>query len=700
LNYLQSLFSPKSITVIGASGKEGSLGKMFMDALTGMSYQGDIYPVNPITEFINGLTCFRNIQSLPIIPDLAVILLPKDLVPLAVNELAEKGVRTVIVISAGFREVGPEGLVREENLLSLIRQAGMRMLGPNCMGVFNTASDVSLNATFSPSPPRPGNVGFISQSGALGVAVLDLSKSRGLGFSCFVSTGNKADISEAECLHYLAADINTKSILLYQESLENPHELRKTCMQIVSEKPVLTLKAGRTQGGLKAASSHTGALASDDLLIDAFLKQCGIIRCDSLNELLDAALAFESNHVLSGKRIAIITNAGGPGILASDALEKLGFKIADLTEETTQALRILLPPEASVNNPVDMIASADHVTYREVCNLLERDPQVDVVLIIVVKPPVKTTCERIIYELKPLLEKTEKYFACSLMTTEDKNNGREILTALKVPAYSTPEAAAQALGALLRYKKIKEHFTDYTVNLNKEFRHIQLAGEIKRQAKPDAILPLLFNYQLQPCDYILTRDKSEVLQFQKRKESIVLKIANEEILHKSDFGLVKTGLRFKEEISAAFDEITTKAISLLPVGTSPIIMVQEMIESGLEFVLGAKRESHFGNVIMFGIGGVFIEVYRDVAFRILPIDLTDAYQMIGELKGKKILEGFRQYPMINHDLLAQMIFNFAQLIADHPEIIEMDLNPIIWSEKYKKPIIVDSRCTLITNIVH
>jgi len=392
LNYLQSLFSPRSVCVIGASGREGSLGKMFMDALTGMSYRGKIYPVNPKTAMINGIQCFSDIRELPEIPDLSVILLSKEMVITAVNQLAQKGAVTVIVISAGFREVGAEGIAREEELLKLIRKYKMRLLGPNCMGLFNTAEDISLNATFSPSPPSAGHVGFISQSGALGVATLELSKRQGLGFSCFVSTGNKADISDVDCLQFMAGDHNTRSIIIYQESLDHPYQLRKICAQTVKEKPVLALKAGRTRSGLKAASSHTGALASDDRLSEAFLKQSGIIRCETLQDMLDAALAFESFKSLSGERIAVVTNAGGPGILASDALEKQGFTITGLSPDTVQLLKDILPAEASVANPVDMIASATHETYRRVCEYLEKDPRVDALLVVIVKPPVRTTC--------------------------------------------------------------------------------------------------------------------------------------------------------------------------------------------------------------------------------------------------------------------------------------------------------------------
>jgi len=697
LDYLQKLFSPQSVAVIGASGKDGSLGKMFMDALTGMSYRGSIYPVNPKTETINGIRCFKTIRRLPATPDLAVILLPKDKVLNTLDELAEKGVVMVIVISAGFREVGEEGVAREQALIKRIKKRGMRLLGPNCMGIFNTSVNVSLNATFSPSPPIPGHIGFISQSGALGVAVLELCRARNLGFSCFASIGNKADINEADCLGFMAGDANTRSVIIYQESLDNPYELRKICASLVSRKPLLVLKAGRTESGLKAASSHTGALASDDRLTDAFLKQCGMIRCETLQELLDAAQAFESTKKMKGKGIAIVTNAGGPGILASDALEKQGFRLAELTQETQRILRDFLPPEASVSNPVDMIASATHDTYRLVVGHIERDPHVHAILVIIVKPPVDTTPAMITKALEPLLKHTEKYFAFTIMSAIDEDDGREQLAALKLPEYQTPESAARALGSVLRYHKVSERFRNSPPDLGRKFKPPAAPEKKRRQASAKEMFSLLDSSNLPVCPYLLTTDLNQALEFKASREKIVLKTANREILHKSELGLVKTGLSSAKEVRTAFAEIITRAVTVLPEGTTPLILVQEMIEEGVEFILGAKEDSRFGKVVMFGIGGIFVELYRDVAFRVLPVDLCDALQMIGELQGKRILQGFRHFEMIDQGELAQTIVDFADLIETHPEIAEMDLNPLIWSDKLKKPMVADSRCTIFTS---
>jgi acetyltransferase len=693
LKALISIFAPKSIAVIGASRREGSLGKMFLDAVVGMDYKGSIYPINPKAERINNIRCYTDISSVPDIPDLAIILLPKEMVLGAVQAVAQKKVRNIIIISAGFKEVGAEGRERENTLVAYIKNNNMRMIGPNSMGLFNTEPSISLNATFSPTPPIPGHVGFISQSGALGVAVLELSQNLGLGFSCFVSTGNKADINDADCLRFLAGDNNTNTIILYQESIENPAAFREICMKIVPHKPILTLKAGRTESGLKAASSHTGVLASDDIITDTFLKQCGIIRCETLQELLDTALALISQPMPSGNKVAIVTNAGGPGILASDALENHGLELALLSEDTILQLRQHLPPEAGLYNPVDMIASATHETYRNVCSIVDKDKNVDSIFLIIVKPPVNTTPKEIIEEIKQVVENSKKPFFCTLMAQENPEAGLEVFRALNLPVFSFPESSARALGNMIKYMKIKDRFKKSKPGLANISKTSNKMGD-KKQATFREIMELLSKYGLNSCDYIITSQEEEIVKFQKQMGPIVLKIANEEIIHKSDAGLVKLNLSSSAEVKHAFNEISTKAGPLISFGKNPILLAQKMVRSNIELVLGAKRDPVFGATIMFGIGGIFVELYKDVVFRILPVDEIEIHQMLEELKGKKILEGFRHYPAIDFKVLTETILNFSTMIDENPEIVEMDLNPLLWSVDKNDLIVVDSRCTL------
>jgi acetyltransferase len=685
------------VAVVGASRRSGSLGKMFLDAIVQMKYKGKIFPINPKSDQINNITCYQNISNVPEIPDLAIILLPKHLVYKAVEEIAQKKIRNIVVISAGFKEVGEEGRKREEALVKLIRENGIRMVGPNSMGVFNTNPKLLLNATFSTNPPIPGHVGFISQSGALGVAVIELSQRISLGFSGFISTGNKADIGDVECLRFLSEDNNTKVVILYQESIDDPTALRNTCKEIIPLKPVLTLKAGRTQSGLKAASSHTGALASDDKITDAFLKQCGIIRCETLQELLDAALAFTSQPLPSGNKVAVVTNAGGPGILMSDALEKHGLTLASFSKNTISVLEKILPPEAGLYNPVDMIASATHETYKEVCRILEKDPDVDSIIVIVVNPPVDTTPKMIISELKPVIDKSRKPFFFTLMAGELADTGLDVFKEASVPVFSFPETTARALGKMVKYVKIREWLTKSKIVLPEKSEKF-LPGKVKnRQVSIEEILPMLESHKLKFCDYKLVTTRDQAIDFHNKVGTIVLKIANEEIIHKSDEDLVELNLSTPQEVEHAFNGISNKAKTLLSENRTPLLLAQEMIDDGIELVLGGKRDALFGPVIMFGIGGVFIELYKDVVFRVAPLDEPTVEQMIEELQGKKILNGFRNFTSVDRNILIETILKFSNLVCEHREILEIDLNPLIWSSVDNELIIVDSRCTIVQN---
>ena len=693
MNDLKKLFAPSSLAVIGASRREGSLGKMFLDAVVHMNFKGQLLPINPKAEEINGIQCYPDINALPDVPDLAVILLPKEMVLTTVDQLSAKGVKHVIVISAGFKETGPEGAQRERELLQRIRECKMRMVGPNSMGLFNTHPTISLNATFSPTIPLRGHVGFISQSGALGVAVLELAQQMNLGFSTFVSTGNKADIGDVDCLQFLKGDENTKVIIFYQEAIDHPHQFRKICKSIVSDKPILTLKAGRTGSGLRAASSHTGALAADDLLTDAFLRQSGVIRCDTLQELLDTARAFVNLKIPSGNKFVVVTNAGGPGILASDALEKEGIQLPSLSEKTIQKLKTFLPAEAGLQNPIDMIASATHETYLQACELLEKEKDIDGLFVVIVKPPVDTTADKIVKELQPLIKKSKKPFFLTIMACREQANDKQDHYSEKLNIFSYPESAARVAGHSIRYRQIQKRFKAGADSDKTDLRIYDIPAK-QRQASFKEITGLLEKYNLPICDYLLTSHIEQVIDFFRKRKRIVLKIANEQILHKSDQNLVKLNLMSEDKIREAFEEIQKTAKAILPEHIKPLVLVQEFIPQGIELVLGTSRDPHYGQLIMFGIGGVLVELYRDVSFRQIPLQNEDILQMIDELKGKKLLEGFRQFPRMNKEILIAMIRDFSQLIVDNPYIVQMDLNPIIWSSEKNRPIIVDSRCTI------
>ena len=697
MNRLENILRPKSIAVIGASRKEGSLGKMFVDAILRMNYTGNIYPVNPKAGEISGLKAYPDLKNLPVKPDLAVILLAYPYVPDSLKAIGESGIKDVIVISAGFKEVGGEGISRENEIVDIAEKYGINLLGPNCMGIFNTQQGVSFNGTFSPTLPKPGHVAYVSQSGALGVAIMELAAQTDLGFSVFVSTGNKADITDNDVLEFLAEDDNTKVITLYLESIDEAAGFKKITQTIAAKKPVLAVKAGRTESGLKAASSHTGALANPEYIIDGFFKQCGVIRKNSLEELFDSARALASQPLPKGASVAIVTNAGGPGILASDALEDAGLKLAVLSENTIQKLSEILPEEAATGNPVDMIASANHDTYKAVMELVLADENVDSAILIMVKPPVNTTPKKIIQEVGSVVQACHKTVIPVLMAQRDETAGLEEFEKLKLPVYSYPESAVKVLGTMWEYSQIQDRFrkSEVVVATPKTDQKLQAgSGKQNRQVPLQQLSSLLAEYDIKVAPYILTEELDDILAFSADHSKIVLKIANEQIIHKTDAGLVKLNLSSIRDVQDSFQDITDKAQKLLPKDIKPLFLAQKQLPPGIELVIGGKRDAVFGPIIMVGIGGIFIEVLKDVSFRVAPLNLYQAKDMINELRSQAMLDGFRGNPAINRDQFAYTIQRFSLLFAEHPEIIEMDLNPLIWAPHAGVPVAVDVRATI------
>ncbi len=693
---LTKIFRPSSIVLIGVSRKEGSLGKKFLDAILRMEYQGEIYIINPKAEQISGIKCFPDLQSLPKKPDLAVILLPYKFVLATLEELGKNAIQNVIVISAGFKEIGGEGIEREKQLVEIARRYEMNVLGPNCMGIFNTDPKVSFNGTFSPTLPNPGHVAYISQSGALAVAIMELTAQSDLGFSVFVSTGNKAVISDHHVLEFLRDDPNTYLVTLYLESIDNPPAFLKASQALAVRKPVLAVKAGRTESGKKAASSHTGALANPEYIMDGFLKQCGVLRMDSVEEMFDAARALAAQPLPKGRNIAVVTNAGGPGILASDALEQQGFKLARFEETTIEKLRALLPEEAACTNPVDMIASATHETYRDALDIVLKDANVDGVLLIIVKPPVDTTPALIAEHLEPILKNTDKTVIPVLMAQRDETAGIEIFKRLNLPLFSYPESAAKALGAMLRYQNVRGQLQQIEKGQQEapvSFPPLKPASGTSGQTPLKDLLSLLAAYGLPLADYTIAGQADELLRFMRnRSGKFVLKIANEQILHKTEHGLVRLNITSQDELLTAVKQMQEKAQALLPEGTEPLFLIQQQLAPGLELVLGGKRDAQFGPIVMFGIGGIFVEALKDISFRIAPLAISEARQMIEELKMQTLLNGFRGMPKVDRDRLAELIAAFSRLLAEHEEISEMDLNPMIVTQD--GAFVVDVRATV------
>jgi len=589
---LDGFFYPRSIAVIGVSRKEGSLGRVFFDTLVKFQFKGKIYPVNPKTDEINGIACYSSIDKLPEIPDLAVIMVRKELALEAVEACGKKGIPNIVMITAGFKEIGGEGFKREEKLRQLVQKYQMKMIGPNCMGIINTDPEVNLNASFSPTEPYIGNVAFISQSGALGVAVLEMCKALHIGFSIFISVGNKADLTDNDFIEYLETHQPTEVITLYQESIEDPVQFRKVTTKLSRKKPIIALRAGRSARGAKAAASHTGAMASSELAAEALFKQCGILRANSISELFEYVLAFSSQRIPKGNRIAVITNAGGPAILATDAIEYNNLRMAQLNERTQKRLREFLPAEASVYNPVDMLASASENTYQQALKIVLADENVDAIMIIIVRPPVNTTPRMIAEKFKEiLLNKKNKPIFIVLMADRDPDCGLEIFQELKLPVYAYPESAARSIAKMLKYKEWKEKpagkIQKFQLNKNNlDHIFVQASAEGREYLRSQEILTILETYGFPIPQSVLVQSPQEAIQFRKTVGGpIVLKVESDEIIHKSDIGGVQVNLNDPEEIQEAFGAILNNAAKVTKADRILGILVQEMVQGACEVAL-------------------------------------------------------------------------------------------------------------------
>ncbi|GAB4169988.1 MAG: acetate--CoA ligase [Calditrichia bacterium] len=694
---LDGFFQPESIAIIGASRTPGSLGKLFFDNVVQFGYTGKIYPVNPKADEIDGIRCYPDIESLPEGIDMAVILVRKDLALSAVESCGKKRIKQVIVVTAGFKEVGGEGIEREHQLVEAAKKYDMRLIGPNCMGLFNTDPKVKLNASFSPTQPLPGHVAFISQSGALGVAVLELAKRMNLGFSIFVSMGNKADLKDADFIQYLETDDNTSVITLYQESVDDPLNFMRMAKRITRRKPMLVLKAGRTDAGQKAASSHTGALASSDKATQALFDQSGIIRVDNIRELFEASLAFSTQPIPAGNRICVLTNAGGPAILATDAIDREGLQMAELGDQTKQKLKSFLPEEASVHNPVDMIASATHETYRESAKIILEDDGVDALMVIIVRPPTATTPKQIIEEIHSVVpSENKKPVLFIVMAEHDEESGVEKAAALGYPVYDFPESAAFALAKMMEYKRILEReeidITTYPVDREKVTEIISIAQQQKREHLLDSeVREILSAYGIPQPEFIIAKSVTEALDFYRKLNGpVVLKIESPKVIHKSDMGGVKVNLNSESDIEQGFSSILKNIKQHVSEEDIEGILVQQMIK-GREVALGMAKDPQYGPMLMFGLGGIFVEIFKDVNFRLAPINRYDAEQMVTRIKGYPILAGARGEQPVHFETLYEVLQRLSQLVINHPEIEEMDINPLIMNSDSSRCKAVDAR---------
>lgn len=680
---LGPILRPRSVAVVGASRQPGTIGHELVAALVRNGFTGPVYPVNPSARSIGAVPAFPSIAALPEAPDLAVIAVPKAQVLPVARECVERGVGGLVVISAGFREVGPEGAALERELTEFVRAAGVRMIGPNCMGVLNTHPDFRLNATFAAGLPPVGRIGFVSQSGAMGLSVLDYAREYGIGISQFVSVGNKPDVSGNDLLLAWEDDPDVEVILMYVESFGNPRKFLDIAGRITREKPIIVVKSGASQAGARAASSHTGALAASDAAVGALLEQAGVLRARTVGELFDLAIAFSGRSLPRSRRTAVLTNAGGPGILAADALEALEMSVAELSPATVERLRPLFPPEASIRNPLDMIASATPAGYRAALGALLEDPNLDAILAMFV-PPLGIKQEDVTEAIAAAaVHQPGTPVYAVLMGHEGLPQGKAALHAAGIPAYIFPESAARAVAAQNRYREWRERPARREERRPMDQAAIDriLAAARGRGAERLSeleALELMRAAGIPVAEARMTRTVDEaVAAGEALGWPVVCKVMAPAISHKTEADGVHTGVRDADGVREAWRRIHAGAARTHPDATVEGVLVQRQGRGSAELIAGMSREAGFGPLVMFGLGGTLVEVLRDVVFRLAPVTPLEAEDMLEGIRGRSILAGPRGAPPADRPALVEVLVRIGQLAADYPEIAAVDLNPVL-----------------------
>ena len=676
------LFFPRSIAVIGASNDPQAIGGKLFNNILSEGFTGPLYPVNQTSKVVRSVRAYTEIGEVPDEIDLAFVVVPQRFVIEVVEQCAAAGVRGVVVISAGFSEVGESGAADEARLLEIVRKSGMRMVGPNCMGLLNTASSVRLNGTFAPVYPPAGNVAMSSQSGALGIAILDYANRNNIGISQFVSVGNKADVSGNDLIMAWEDDPQTDVITLYLESFGNPAKFSRIARRIGRRKPIIAVKSGRTSAGSRAASSHTGALASSEEAVNALFRQAGVVRVDTIEELFDTASLLANQPVPMGRRVGIVTNAGGPGILAADALEANGLVLPELSADLRAAIGQRLPSEASTRNPVDLIASGGPGEFEHATSLLLDSGEVDSVIVIYV-PTTSGGAIAVSESLRGVQSRYSGHVALLSVFMQANGAGTSLSGeegARSIPTYTFPEAAALALSRAVRHGEwrardpgVEMRLDDDSVTAIREVINSALSrlGGEGGWLDPNEIDECLRHAGLRTPR---TRVATSLTDAQQAARDIggpvVLKVISDDALHKSDLGGVVLGVVGDEDVSTAYERVT----SVVP--SYDGVVVQEMIEGGHEVLIGVAQDPNFGPLVVFGLGGVYVELLRDVSFRLHPITDTDAGEMITETRSHTLLEGYRNSPQGDVPALEEALQRVSALITVVPELMEMDLNPV------------------------
>ena len=703
---LEAVLKPRSIAVIGASHRKLTIGNTLFHNLLHQEFTGVVYPVNPNAKAVAAVQTYPSVLDIPGEVDLAIIITPAETVPQLMAECGQKGVRGVIVISAGFGESSPEGMERQKTILETARRYGMRLVGPNCMGVINTDPAVNMNATFSSVFPPAGGVAMSTQSGALGLAIIEYARNLNIGLSTFVSIGNRADVSSNDLLQYWGRDPSTRVILLYLESFGNPKRFVRIARSITLTKPVVAVKSGRTSAGSRAAASYTGALATAEVASEALFAQTGVIRVDTLEELFNVANLLSHQPIPRGQRVAILTNGGGPGIMTADACANRGLELRTLSDKTVSKLESFLSPRASLANPVDMTADAGAEEYGRALDVLVRDDDIDIVIVIFI-PPIPVQSEEVadaIRELAPKFRKRGKTLVASFMGSRGTSIEYDSQGGGCIPIFTFPEHTAVALAEACQYGRWLQRpkgVVPRLAGINREKAAEVVASALSQSStrplwlETASISNLLNAYGIKVAmSKSVTTAEDAAREAEEIGFPVALKLQSDTITHKTEVGGVVLSLRSSGEVRKAFNQIKEHLEGLGRVDEMQGVTVQQMISEGVEVIVGLTQDPSFGPLIMFGMGGTYAEFFKDIAFRIHPLTDVDAQDMVHSVKASQLLAGWRGSKPSDVKALEDLLLRVSAMVEDLPQIAEMDLNPVKAQEQGQGYVVVDARVLL------
>jgi acetyl coenzyme A synthetase (ADP forming)-like protein len=704
---LKYIFEPKSVAVIGASTSVGKVGNAIFSNILQSDFQGAVFPVNPKHDNIMSVKAYKDVISIPDTVDMAVVCVPSEAAINVIRQCAEKRVKAIVVITAGFKEIGEEGKKLENEIIDIANEHNIALLGPNILGIINTQKGISLNANFALKMPKVGNVALISQSGAIGIVALDYAHQHDLGISKFISIGNKAVIDESDILEYLIDDEETKIITMYAEDIRKPSRFFEMANKAAAKhKPIIIIKTGRSVRGAIATHSHTGALSSSDVAYDALFAQCGVLRVETLEQLFECAKGFTGFVQPKGNRIVVVTNGGGMGVIATDAAERNGLEMTTFEARTLAALKKILPPTAGIHNPVDIIGDADAQRLKDALTEIIKDKNVDAVIVCIL-PTSQTNMDEIAdYICAFAKANPDLPILSNLMSLEHEPSFERSLERANIPNFDFPEIDVRVLGAMIKYyswiKQPHEKVTKFEVKKEQVRKIVNALKEENRDhlSEPESY-KVLEAYGLQSVDSTIAKNMDDALiAASKIGYPVVLKIVSPDIMHKIDVGGVKINLKNESDLKKAFKDISESVKSKKPDAKIQGFLVQKYFtEKGIEIIAGVKAIKGFGHLIMFGSGGTFVELFKDVAFRLAPLTKQDALNMIEETKGYQILKGFRGQPAYDIEAVVNYLLRISQLVTDFPNIKEMDMNPIKILEVGKGAIVMDAKMVLEEQIV-